>query len=136
MALSAILEFGDNSIKRYSKQYLVADCRLVFNRPYNAFCPQGAARCERIELAVVAPGKEDLGLFEWYTQQSMQDGRLLLTMSGGLSGSPDTQTLYFENAKCFSLSEFYDINSSARRIIRLAIGAEKVEIDDVTFERV
>ena len=85
---------------------------------------------------MVAPGKEDLGLFEWYTKQSMQDGRLVITMSGGLYDSQDTQTLYFENAKCFSLSEFYDINSSARRIIRLAIGAEKVEIDDVTFERI
>ena len=136
MALTAVLEFGDNSIKRYSKQYLVADCRLVFNRPYSAFCPQGVARCERIELDVVAPGKEDLGMFEWFTKRSLQDGRLIITMSGGQQDTPDTQTLYFEDAQCFSLSENYDINSSRRRQLRLAISAEKIEIDDVTFERI
>ena len=136
MALTAVLEFGDNSIKRYSKQYLVADCRMVFNRPYNAFSPQGIARCERIELSLVAPGKEDLGLFEWYTNQSLHDGRLIITMSGGMQETPDTQTLYFENARCFSLSERYDINTSHRRVVILAIGAEKLEIDEVTFERI
>ena len=136
MALTAVLEFGDNSIKRYSKQYLVADCRMVFNRPYNAFSPQGIARCERIELSLVAPGKEDLGLFEWYTNQSLHDGRLIITMSGGMQETPDTQTLYFENARCFSLSERYDINTSHRRVVILAIGAEKMEIDEVTFERI
>ena len=37
MALIAALEFGDNNIRRYTKQYLLADCRFVFDRPYNAF---------------------------------------------------------------------------------------------------
>ena len=136
MALTAVLEFGDNSIKRYSKQYMVADCRLVFNRPYNAFCPQGVARCERLELSVIAPGKEDLGMFEWFTRQNLQDGRLIITMSGGVQETLDTQILYFEDAKCFSLSEYYDINLSRRRLLKLAVGAEKIEIDDVTFERI
>ena len=113
MALTAVLEFGDNTIQRYSKHYLVADCKLIFNRPYNAFCPQGVARCERIELAVVAPGKEDLGMFEWFTKP-----------------------LYFYDAKCFSLSEYYDINSSNRRLIKLAVGAEIIQIEDVTIERI
>ena len=31
MALTAVLEFGDNSIKRYSKQYMVSDCRFLLN---------------------------------------------------------------------------------------------------------
>ncbi len=136
MALTAVLEFGDNTIQRYSKRYLVADCKLIFNRPYNAFCPQGVARCERIELAVVAPGKEDLGMFEWFTKQSLQDGRLMITMSGGSQDTPDTQTLYFYDAKCFSLSEYYDINSSNRRLIKLAVGAEIIQIEDVTIERI
>ena len=136
MALTAVLEFGDNTIQRYSKRYLVADCKLFFNRPYNAFCPQGVARCERIELAVVAPGKEDLGMFEWFTKQSLQDGRLVITMSGGAQDTPDTQTLYFYDAKCFSLSEYYDINSSNRRLIKLAVGAEIIQIEDVTIERI
>lgn len=57
MALTATLEFGDNSIKRYSKQYLVADCRFVVDRPYDSFSPNRTTRFERIELNVVAPEK-------------------------------------------------------------------------------
>ena len=45
----------------------------------------------------------------------------------------DTQTIYFEDAKCFSLSEIYDIDSSRRRLLKIAIGAEKMTIDDTTF---
>ena len=80
MALTAVLEFGDNSIKRYSKQYLVSDCRFLFQRPNNGFSPEGAARCERVEVTVVAPGR--------------------------------------------------------RRLLKLAISAEEMEIDGVTLNRV
>ena len=48
MALIAALEFGDNNIGRYSKSYLVSDCRFVFTRPYNSYRPEGMARCERL----------------------------------------------------------------------------------------
>ena len=41
MALTAVLEFGDNNIKRYSKHFMVADCRFVFDWSYNDFCPKG-----------------------------------------------------------------------------------------------
>lgn len=33
MALIAVLEFGDNNIKRYSKQYLVSNCRFCLIAP-------------------------------------------------------------------------------------------------------
>ena len=75
MALIAALEFGDNNIGRYSKSYLVSDCRFVFDRPYNSYRPEGMARCERLELEVIAPGKNDLNLFDWYDKQGVQSGR-------------------------------------------------------------
>jgi hypothetical protein len=43
--------------------------------------------------------------------------------------------IYFENARCFSLSESYDIDV-ARRTLKLGIEAETVKIDDVEFKRV
>jgi hypothetical protein len=134
MALTAVLEFGDNSIKRYSKRYLVTDCRLLFARPFNGFSPEGSARCERVEVKVIAPGKDDHSLIEWFSSQTVQNGRLVisLTNEGGQS-DPDTQVLYFEDAVCFSLSEFYDINSSRRRLLKLAISAQTLEIDGVSL---
>jgi len=137
MALTAVLEFGDNNIKRYSKQYLVSDCRLLFARPFNGFSPEGAARCERVEVTVVAPGKDDLGLIEWFSTQGVQNGRLVISLTNDLKDNEsDSQILYFEEAKCFSLSEYYDINVSRRRLLKLAIGAETLEIDGVTLNRI
>ena len=134
MALIAILEFGDNNIKRYSKQYLVADCRFVFDRPYNAFRPDQNAQCNRVEVDVVAPGKEELDLFEWFANQSVRDGRIVISLaneSKAMDG--DEQTLYFNDAKCFTLSECYDIDVAKRRILRLGITASELKIDDVIF---
>ena len=137
MALTAVLEFGDNNIKRYSKHYLVSDCRFLFQRPNNGYSPEGSVRCERVEVTVVAPGKEDLGLVEWFSTQDVQNGRIVISLSNDLKDNDsDTQILYFEEAKCFSLSEYYDINVSRRRILKLAISAETMEIDGVTLNRI
>ena len=137
MALTAVLEFGDNNIKRYSKQYLVSDCRFVFARANNGFSPEGDTRCERVEVTVVAPGKEDLGLIEWFSSQEVQNGRIVISLTNDLrDNDTDTQVLYFEEAKCFSFSEYYDINISRRRLLKLAISAERMEIDGVTLQQI
>ena len=134
MALTAVLEFGDNNIRRYSKQFMVADCRFVFDRSYNDFCPEGDTRCDRMELFVVAPGKEDLTLFEWFADQSVLDGRITIGLGATNDNSLDSQEIVFEEAVCFALSEMYDIDSSMRRLLKLSILAKKICIDDVCFE--
>ena len=134
MALTAVLEFGDNNIRRYSKQFMVADCRFVFDRSYNDFCPEGDTRCDRMELFVVAPGKEDLTLFEWFADQSVLDGRITISLGATNDNSLDSQEIVFEEAVCFALSEMYDIESSMRRLLKLSILASKICIDDVCFE--
>ena len=136
MALSAVLEFGNNDVKRYTKRYLVSDCRFLFSRPYNGFSPSGAPRCERIELTIVAPGKDDLELVKWFAEQDVQSGRIVIGLPGDNNWeSSDTQILYFDSAKCFSLSEVYDVDSSRRRLLKLATGPEHLEIDGITFKR-
>jgi hypothetical protein len=134
MAFTALLEFGDNNIKRYSKSYMVADCQFVFERPCNQYAPDGAAKCERIELEVIAPGREDLGLYEWYSAQSVQNGRLTIDINNGGASDTDVQTLYFEEARCFRLSEYYDISTSRRRMIKLSICADVINVEDVEFK--
>ena len=137
MALIAALEFGDNNIGRDSKSYLVADCRMVFNRPYTSYRPEGMARCERLELEVVAPGKNDLSLFDWYNEQGVQSGRIVISLAAEAKlDESDAQVIYFEDAKCFSLSEFYDINSSRRRSLKLALEAETIIVDNVVFQHI
>ena len=53
MALIAVLEFGNNNIGRYHKQYLVSDCHFVHKRPYNRFCPEAPVRSELLEVSVI-----------------------------------------------------------------------------------
>lgn len=134
MALTAVLEFGDNNIKRYSKRYLVADCRFVMDRSYNSFCPEGRTRCERMELFVVAPGKDDLTLFEWFSEQETRDGRVVISLGGSGDNSLDSQEVLFEDAVCFALSELYDIESSRRRLLKMCIAAKGINIDEVRFD--
>ena len=134
MALTAVLEFGDNSIRRYTKQYLLSDCRFVFDRPYNAFSPERPAHCERIEVVVIAPGKSDLGLFQWFSEQENREGRIAISLISDVAqNETEPQVVYFENARCLSLSEMYDIDNSSRRLIKLAIISDKIEIEDVEF---
>ena len=135
MALLAALEFGDNNIGRYSKSYLVSNCRFVFKRPFNSFRPEGMARCDRLELDVIAPGKNDLNLFDWYENQGVQSGRIIISLAAEAKlNEQDAQVVFFENAKCFSLSESYDINSSRRRNLKLAIEAETIMVDNIIFQ--
>ena len=135
MALIAALEFGDNNVQRYTKQYLLADCRFVFDRPYNAFSPERPARCERLEIVVVAPGKNDLTFFQWFSNQESMDGRIAISLIGDMmQNAAEPQVIYFESAKCLSLSEIYDIDSTRRRLIKLTIIADSIEIEDVEFK--
>jgi hypothetical protein len=87
-----------------------------------------------MELFVVAPGKEDLTLFEWFADQSVLDGRITISLGATNDNSLDSQEIVFEEAVCFALSEMYDIDSSMRRLLKLSILAKKICIDDVCFE--
>ena len=135
MALSAVLEFGDNNIKRYSKRYLVSDCRFVVSKSYSESRPNGLPRCERIEVVVVAPGKNDLNLVEWFSSQGVQNGRIVIGLASNSKNAPDdTHVLYFDDAQCFSFSENYDIDSQRRRLLTLGIIAERIVVDDIQYK--
>ena len=134
MAYSAVLEFGDNSTQRYSKQFMLANFRLVLNRAYKVV-PTGAARCERLELVVVAPDKTNLALFDWFLKRSFRSGRIVISLSGDvISSDTKNQTVYFEDARCFSLEEKYDINSMRRRLIKMSLVSDRIKIGEVTFK--
>jgi hypothetical protein len=137
MALIAVLEFGNNNIGRYHKQYLVSDCHFVHKRSYNRFGPEAPVRSELLEVSVICPGRDDLNLYEWYDSMELQEGRVVIkTNTVSSSDYTSEHIVYFENARCFSLSESYDIDVSRRRILTLGIEAETVKIDDVEIKRV
>lgn len=121
MALIASLQFGDNESKLYWQSYTVCDVRCHTMRPHTRYVPDGDARCERIEVTVVAPGKQDLTLVEWYVNRSAMSGRVVIEVpSEPKFGTSTEKEILFENAVCFRLSEKYHIGGGYRRLLTLS----------------
>ena len=132
MALMARLQF-DYVDGKYSKEYLVMDCHLHFSRHHDHFRPDTDARCETVELVVVAPGREDLNLYEWYIQNSTMSGRIVLDLQSS-NGDSVEKVILFEDAYCYAIEEEYHIDALKRRCLRLSLMAEKLIINDTTFQ--
>jgi len=136
MALIKKMQIGDNHAGRYSKEYLLTDFKCHMNRKHNKYRPDADKYCDHIEVTVIAPGREDMELYDWFIHQSTLNGRLLIQLPPkGNQNEPDYQEIIFEEAQCFSFEEDYHINLSRRRTLRLQFVAEKVSVCDVTFWR-
>ena len=134
MSLTARLQFGDNSVHRYSREYLVTDYKCHVVRRHNEARPDGKAKCEHIDLTVVTPGKEDLNLIEWYVGHTSMNGRILIEMSNVTQNQgSEWKEVLFENARCFAIAEEYHIDSETRRTLRLGISVEELTVDDILF---
>ena len=134
MALLAKLQFGDNASRRYSREYLVTDfkCRVV--RSHNQARPDGSPHCERLEVTLVVPGKEDLNLYEWSSDRSAQSGRVLIELTTPAQNQDsEWKEVLFEDGVCFSMAEEYHIDRNRRREIRLSIAVGNLTIDRISF---
>ena len=134
MSLTAILQFGDNQSRRYSREYLVTDFKCHVSRHHNESRPDGNPSCDGIELTVVVPGKEDLNLQEWYVDRSVISGRILVELPAAGQNQPsETKEVLFENAVCYALAEEYDINENRRRSLHLSLAVESLTADTIAF---
>ena len=110
------------------------ECKCHFNRHHNFNLPDANAICDKIELTVVAPGKEDLNLYEWYIDQTSQSGKITFDLTTtSKNSSQATKEIYFEDALCFSIAENYDIGKQRRRYLTLEIIASKITAENVDF---
>ena len=57
VSLSAYIQFGNNEIGKYSKEYMLKDVKCHFIREHDAIRPVADAYCESIEISVFVPGK-------------------------------------------------------------------------------
>lgn len=134
MSLTARLQFGDNASRRYSKEYLVTDFKCHVVRSHNQARPDGSPRCERLEVTLVVPGREDLNLYEWYADRSAQSGRILIELSTpSQNQDSEWKEVLFEDGVCFSMAEEYHIDRNRRRELRLSIAVGDLTIDRISF---
>ena len=134
MAFLSHLQFGDNSTGIYSRVYTLVDCHLHFMRHYNHFRPDTDARCEKVEVVVEAPGKDDLNLQEWYLNNETQSGRVIFDLQSKTSSDTLQKLVEFEGARCYSFEEEYHINIQRKRYYRLSIVAENITVNDTSFK--
>jgi hypothetical protein len=136
MALTAKLQFGDNNNKHYPNEYLVADCRCHFTRGYNHAQPDSDARCDRVDITVVAPSKENLILYDWFITNGVLSGRIVFdTVSVGQS-TEISKIITFEDAYCYSLAEDYKIDASEQRLLKISFVADKITISGILFDNI
>lgn len=136
MALTAKLQFGDNANQQYPQEYLVADCRCHFRRGYNHAQPQSDARCDQVDLTVVAPKKENLSLFDWFISNGVQSGRIVLDAVSANNNTGDSKVIYFEDAYCYSLAEDNDIDKAEQRMLKISFVADKITISGIEFDNI
>ena len=134
MPTIARLQFGDNESRRYSREYLMADFKCQITRSHNGARPDGPARCQRMELTVVTPGRDDLNLIEWYVGGSSMSGRIQVGLSSPEQSQETWKEVLFENAVCYSLAEEYHIDRRARRTLKMGVMAEEIKVDDIAFK--
>lgn len=135
MAVIAKLQLGDNGFRRYAREYLLVDftCRVV--RRHNEARPDGSPQFEHMELTVVAPGRMDLNLYEWYVGHSSMSGRILIELPAPSPNQPaDWKEVLFEDGLCYSIAEDYHIDESVRRTLKLQIVSREVTVDDIVFK--
>lgn len=134
MALIAYLQFGDNDAKLYSRTYNVCDVKCHIGRHHTQYQPDGRALCHSIDVTVVAPGREDLTLIDWYVRRSAMTGRIAIAMTEDASfDSPGDKEILFDNAVCFGLAEDYHIDNDRRRLLTLSFQPEELTLDNVVF---
>lgn len=137
MSLLKKIQIGDNRSGRYTKEYLLSDFKCHTHRLHNEYRPDSDKYCDCIDVTIIAPGRDDMQLYDWFIHQSTMSGRLLIQLPPKPSQSePDTQEILFEEARCFSFEEEYHINRNRRRLLRLQFVAEQVNINDVIFKRI
>ena len=123
MNILAHLQFGDNVSALYHKDYLVVGCRTHLMRGHNAYHPDTTPTCESLEVTVVAPGKEDLELHEWFFTNSSRSGRILFELMDVRADQEGVlkRAFYFDSAQCFSLQEHYDLKERSLRLLTLRL---------------
>ena len=108
-------------------------CQII--RRHNEARPDGSPQCEHMELTVVAPGRMDLNLYEWYIGQSCLSGRILIELPAPSPNQPAAwKEVLFEDGLCYSIAEEYHIDESVRRTLKLQVVSREVTIDDIVFK--
>lgn len=136
MSLLKKLQIGNNEIGRYTDNYLLMDYQCHTCRHHNEHRPDADKYCERIDLTVVAPGRENIHLYDWFISQAPESGRILIELPPNTKQDAESKEVQFEDATVYALEEEFHFNKDRVRKLKLSIVAEEVKINGVVFNRI
>jgi hypothetical protein len=136
MSLLKKLQIGNNEIGKYTQDYLLLDYQCHTCRHHNDLRPEADKFCERIDMTVVAPGRENVHLYQWLISQAAESGRILIELPPNAKKDAEIKEVCFENAIIYSFEEEFHFNIDRVRKLKISIVAEQVTIDGVTFNRI
>ncbi|MCH5223298.1 MAG: hypothetical protein J1E82_04590 [Muribaculaceae bacterium] len=133
MALSSVIQFGDNNITRYSREYPLLNVELHFKREDDGFRPTTDAVCESVVLSLVAPPEKDRFFNKWFIDGEEQSGCILTEISDPTKDNePVVKEIYFQDAMLFSFEENFELDIR-RRSFKLGMTAATFKIQDISF---
>ena len=133
MAYFGYLKFGDNDSGHFYREYNALDVSVSVGREHSGIRPTGKCYCKSIVVTLVLPDKSDMFLFDWYIEDSLLSGSVVI-LNPTLNDEDNTNVIKFENARCSRISEHYDMTALRRQTIALEIVPHKVDIDDFKVE--
>jgi len=137
MSLLKVLQIGNNQMQKYNKEYLLKDYKCHVCRRHNEYRAIADKYCERIDLTIATPGREDIIIHDWFINQSIQSGRILIELPPNAKQStPPNKEILFEDAKLFSLEEEFHFEVDEVRILKVSLVAEEVTINGVKFNKI
>lgn len=137
MSLIKKLQLGNNEIGRYTTEYLLKDYQCHTCRHYTDYRPSADKFCERIDMTVIAPGREDVSLYNWFINKGAESGRILIELPPNSSQKPqEKKEVLFENAVVYLLEENFNFETDRVRQLKISIVAEQVTVDGVRFNRI
>ncbi len=135
MEVQAKLEIGSNDTKMYSKNYNVVNLFCHYTRQTSNSRPDTDACCERIDITLIAPGMNDVSLYNWYASGESHCGRVSFDLSDTKTNNNSSASeLLFEDAYCYAIEEEYLIDMQRRRTVKLSLVADKVTFEGATFQ--
>jgi hypothetical protein len=87
-------------------------------------------------MTIVAPGRENVQLYQWFISQAAESGRILIELPPNATKDAEKKEVCFENAIIYSFEEEFHFNTDRVRKLKISIVAEQVTIDGVTFNRI
>lgn len=133
MAFTAKLQFGNNDIERYDKEYLVTDVRCHFSRHHNQKHPEGKPYCEQLKMSLVAPDKYDTTIYSWFTEQGCLSGRILFDLPNNTTDESFNRSITFDDAICYSIEETYDNKANLPKILHISLCPQKTNVGNIDF---